>query len=333
MPNQSSPTSIEELHEDAEAAEPIRDLAHLGHVEILSPRPEESVSFFREVLGMEEVRRVGQTAYLRGWGDYYLTTFSVTEAPKAGLGHTGWRTVSRPALRRRVAALEAAGVGEGWIEGELGHGPAYRFRDPDGHLMEVYYESEKYVPGDGFRSRLKNQPQRYTARGASIQRLDHINLMCSDVRPNREFLMEQLGFRLREAVVFDGGFEAGAWLSVTQLVHDIAYTRDFSGTRGRLHHTAFWLDNREDVLRAADILTEHDIKIETGPSKHAVTQAFFLYFFEPGGNRIELFSGGYLVFAPDFETIYWNEEERGTGVYWGSALPESFKLYGTPPLD
>ena len=39
--------------------------------------------------------------------------------------------------------------------------------------------------------------------------------------------------------------------------------------------------------RAADILTEHGIPIEAGPAKHTISQAFFPYLFEPGGNRID----------------------------------------------
>jgi len=31
--------------------------------------------------------------------------------------------------------------------------------------------------------------------------------------------------------------------------------------------------------------------------------------------------------------VTWNEEERGTGVYWGAPLPESFINYATPPVD
>lgn len=308
----------------------IRDVAHLGHVELLTPKPDESLWLFKEVLGMEEVARQGQSVYLRGWGDYDCTTFAITEAKQAGLGHTGWRMVSPKALERRAQALEDLGCGRGWIDGDFGHGPAYRFVDPDGHPMELYYESVKYAAPEEFRSRCKNQPQRYTGRGVCVERLDHVNLMCSDVTPNKQFLMDHLGFKLREHIVLDNGVEAGAWLSVTQLVHDIAYTRDFTGRRGRLHHAAFWLSNREDILRAADILTEHGVRIETGPAKHSITQAFFLYLFEPGGNRIELFSGGYLIFAPDWQPVTWSEQERGNGVYWGGALPETFKTYGTP---
>jgi catechol 2,3-dioxygenase len=123
--------------------EPIRDIAHLGHVELLTPKPEESLWFFREVLGMEETARAGQSVFLRGWGDYERHTLKLTEAAHGGAGHTAWRTVSPEALERRARALEASGYGRGWIDGDLGHGAAYQFTDPDGHPMELYYEAEK----------------------------------------------------------------------------------------------------------------------------------------------------------------------------------------------
>ncbi len=313
--------------------EPILDVAHLGHVELLTPKPEESLWFFKTVLGMSETDRAGQSVFLRGAGDYERHTLKLTEHSQAGVGHIAWRAVSPQALSRRVAALEASGLGRGWIEGDFGHGPAYRFFDPDGHRMELYYVADRYRAPEDQRSRLKNQPQRYAQVGAGIRRLDHVNLLCEEVTPNRMFMQEKLGFRLREHVILDDGTEAAAWISVTPLVHDVAYTLDATRTRGRLHHVAFWVDNREDVLRAADVLLENDIFIETGPSKHAVTQAFFLYGYEPGGNRFEIFSGGYLIFAPDWEPVVWTQAERAKGQAWGLRLPESFHAYGTPVVD
>nr|BBH95777.1 catechol 2,3-dioxygenase [Thermogemmatispora argillosa] len=314
--------------------EPIRDVAHLGHVELLTPRPAESLWFFTEVLGMTVTDRQGQSVYLRAYGDYEHCTLKLTEAPHAGLGHVGWRTVSPQALERRAQALSSQGYGQGWIDGDIGHGRAFRFTDPDGHVMELYYEAKKYLASAELRSRLYNQPQKFTGHGVGVKRIDHVNLMCHDITPNRLFLQEQLGFRLRELLQpEENGIEEGAWLSVTPLTHDIAYMRDFSGAHGRLHHIAYWLDSREEVLRAADILSEHDIFIEAGPARHNVSQAFFLYLYEPGGNRVEVYSGGYLAFAPDWEPIVWRREQRGRGVYWGGALPESFKTYGTPVIE
>ncbi len=37
--------------------EPIFDLAHLGHMEMLTPKPEESERFFVEVMGMNAASR------------------------------------------------------------------------------------------------------------------------------------------------------------------------------------------------------------------------------------------------------------------------------------
>lgn len=314
--------------------EPIQDIAHLGHVELLTPRPAESLHFFKEILGMDEEGRQGQSVYLRAWGDFDRVTLKLTEAKHAGLGHVGWRAVSPQALERRALAIDASGNGKQWIEGDLGHGPAYQFTDPDGHPMEVYYETEKYQPTEQTRSYLINQAQKYICRGAGVRRIDHINLMCSEVTPNRLFLQNTLGFKLRELLQpEEDGTEDGAWLSVTPLVHDIAYTRDFTTNHGRLHHLAYWLDSREDVMRTADILMENNIFIEAGPAKHNITQAFYLYLYEPGGNRIEVYAGGYLIFAPDWEPVIWRKAARGRGVAWGGTLPESFRTYGTPVID
>ena len=47
----------------------------------------------------------------------------------------------------------------------------------------------------------------------------------------------------------------------------------------------------------------------------------------------ELVVGSYLVLAPDWQPVVWNEAERGTGNYWGGALPDSFFRYATPDIE
>jgi catechol 2,3-dioxygenase len=128
--------------------------------------------------------------------------------------------------------------------------------------------------------------------------------------------------------VLDDGTESNAWISVTPLVHDIAISLDgIASARARLHHVGFAVDNREDVLRAADICVDHEVFIESGPSKHKISQQFFLYVYEPGGNRIEIVAGGYLIFAPDWEPITWTRAERSNGQAWGLRLPRSFHTH------
>lgn len=313
------------------AEEPIRDIAHLGHVELFTPKPDESLWYFRDLLGMEAIHREGQSVYLRGYGDYAASTLKLTEAPAPGVGHIAWRTVSPQALDRRVAAIEATGLGEGWTNGDFGHGASYRFRDPDGHAMEVYWEEERYRAPADLTSTLKNLPMRYPKDGIGVRKTDHLAVCCKDVAANRTFAAETLGLKLRETVLFDeGATEIGSWMSSCAVHHELAYVMDAKGLHGRLHHFSLWVDDKAEVLRAADIFMENGIFIEAGPSKHNNSQAFYIYSYEPGGNRVEIYTSGFFVLAPDFEPVVWNEEERGTGVYWGAALPESFLSYATP---
>lgn len=306
------------------------DVAHLGHVELLSPKPEESLWFFRDVLGMQEVARQGASVYLRAWGEYELYSLKLTGASQAGIAHTAFRARSPQALERLAQSLEASGRGRGWIDGDIGHGKAYQFTDPDGHVLEVYYETEKYHAPPALRPALKNQPQRYPDRGVGVRRLDHINFLGLHPAENRVFMQEHMGAKLTEYILLDDGTESGVWLTFTNKTYDVVYTRDATGSMGRLHHIAYWVDNREDVLRAADIYLENGVFIEFAPGKHAIAQGFFLYAHEPGGNRIEVASGGYLIFDPDWEPVVWSQADRAKGQAWGTPTVASFHTYGTP---
>lgn len=313
------------------AKEPVLDVAHLGHVELLTPKASDSVRYFTDILGMEQVHAEGQSVYLRGYGDYATTSMKLTESDDAGVGTIAWRAMSQAALERRVAAIEATGRGIGWTNGDFGRGPGYRFTDPDGHTMEVYYEEQKYVAPAHLRSTLDNLPMKYTGKGVGVRRIDHCALLASDVKANRDFVEDTLGFRLREQVMYENGSkEIGSWMSTNNIHHQLAYVVDNKALRGRMHHFSLWVDNRDEVLRAADIFAENGVIMEAGPSKHNNSQAFYIYTIEPGGNRIEVYTSGFFVTAPDWEPVIWDEKRRGNGVYWGSGLPESFLDYATP---
>jgi len=115
--------------------------------------------------------------------------------------------------------------------------------------------------------------------------------MCGDVPATKRFFEEQLTFRCRERIELPDGSELGAWLSIDILPHEVAVMKDMTGSRGRLHHVAFWYGIEQHLNDLAEALRDREITIEAGPSKHGITQSPFLYAFEPGGNRIELFGG------------------------------------------
>ncbi|RSM49056.1 hypothetical protein DMA12_04895 [Amycolatopsis balhimycina DSM 5908] len=148
---------------------PRHEVAHLGHVELRTPEPERSLDFFVRVLGLTENGTDGDSVYLRTWDDYEHHSLKLTAAKTSGAGRTAVRASSEDALERRVAALEERGLGVGWIDGDTGIGPTYLFRDPDGHELEIYWETERYTPPEHLRPALKNQAQAYPGRGNRVE--------------------------------------------------------------------------------------------------------------------------------------------------------------------
>lgn len=309
-------------------------LSQLAHVELLSPRPEETVTFFEQQLGLEITTHVAQSSYLRGWGEFFHHSIKVTASAQSGLGHIGWRSDSAEALQEAVRLLEASGRGEGWSDGDHGHGPAYRFRSPDGHLHEVFWEVERWHASPELRSTLRDRPQKYTGRGAAARSLHHVTLNTSQIRACREFYQQHLGFRYHDGTIIDGTEqELTAFLAVTAHHHDLGLVRDPAGAAGRLNHVALYLDTREEVMRAADLMRDYDKSIiEFGPGRHCGGGSFFLYLREPGGNRIELHTGEALILAPDWEPTRWLASENPM-LYWGGTVPSSMYEYATPPIE
>jgi len=311
----------------------IRDIAHVGSVELFTPTFEESRSFFIDLMAMDEVGRRGNSVYLHAWDDYERFTIKLTARATAGVGRTYLRAAGPAALQRRVEALEAGPSPGRWADDELGLGPIYLTEDPDGHEIGLYWETERYEPPPELVPSLKNQAARFPGRGANIRRLDHVNYLAVDIPSNVGFMTDVLGGMLTEQIVTEDGAPAATWITFSDKSYDVVHTVDRTGTQGRLHHIALAVDTREDILRAADVCLENGIHIETGPHKHAIQQTFFLYVWEPGGNRIELCNAGArLMLAPDWPPVSWTPEERAKGQAWGLQTIESFHTHGTPPV-
>lgn len=317
--------------------EPVFDIAQLVSVEMFSPKVDETLWFFTELCGMTEVGREGNSVFLRAYEDWYEYSMKLTYRETPGVGKSVWRATSPQALARRVAALEASGVKGRWDDGDRNQGPTYHFTTPNGHNHAILWDVAYYEAPKELKSDLLSRPQKRPTKGVPVRRLDHVNLLVDDVTKDRTFLQDNLGFKLRENIVLENGTkEVAAWMSVSPLVHEIATMGDQSGQsaggNGRLHHVAFWYGYPQHLDDISDVFTENGIEIEAGPGKHGVSQAKFLYAFEPGGNRIEFFGdAGYLIFDPAWKPLTWTEENIDRSIIWyGAPLPTEYFMYGTP---
>ena len=308
------------------------DVAHLARCELFSPKPQETEDFFTRFLGMYVTKREGQSVFLRGYEDPYQWSLKITESDQPGMGHAAMRTSSPEALERRASSLKDGNIDSKWHEDEFGYGKTLSYKTADGHNFALLWEAEKYVAPTELQSKILSRPSKKPLQGIPVKRIDHLNLMASDVTAVKNEFERHLGFRTTERVV-DGEVEIGAWMSSNLLGHEIACMRDMTGGAGKLHHLAFYYGNGQHNIDAAEMFRDHDIQIEAGPDVHGITQGQFLYVFEPGGNRVELFGeAGYLHMDPDAQTKTWNMADIDTGLAIGGAkLPwETYFTYGTP---
>jgi catechol 2,3-dioxygenase len=309
-----------------------RLLSQLAHVELLSPSPDETVAFCTDVLGLTEIERRGQSVYLRCWGDLLYHSVEITESAQPGLGHIAWRAAGPDELQRAVARLEASELGEGWIEGHRGHGPAYRYRGPGGHVQEVFWEVEPYVAPPGLQSAFPARPQAHSGQGIGPRQLDHITVVTRNPYGDSEWYRDILGYRFMEYTGLDEHPDLVVFSMVTtnEKAHDLGLVIDHSEVPGRLHHLAFWVDAVEDVLRAADVLMESGVHIEFGPGRHGMGEQTYLYFREPGGLRFEINSGGYRNYRPDWATVRWVPSQGSNTMYRNLDMPDSM-MEAFPP--
>jgi len=96
--------------------------------------------------------------------------------------HMALRARSPQALERRVAALKGSGYDIGWIDGDMGQGPTFRCRDSRRSHHRTLLRDEWYEAPPELKPALKNQAQRFPARGVNVRRLDHLNCLAVDIK-------------------------------------------------------------------------------------------------------------------------------------------------------
>jgi catechol 2,3-dioxygenase len=83
----------------------------------------------------------------------------------------------------------------GWTDQDYAHGRAYKFCTPDGHRQKVLWNLDYFKAAPDLASKLRNRPSKRPLRGVPVRRIDHVNLMVSDVVKNTDFMINVLDFR------------------------------------------------------------------------------------------------------------------------------------------
>jgi catechol 2,3-dioxygenase len=287
-------------------------ILRLSHVEIRVPDLELAAAYYTEVLGLIETSRQAEKVWLKCWDELQHHSVVISYAPSYGLDVVGFKLQEPEDLDHYAERLAAAGVAtRRFGPGELGpgSGETVRFEAPSGHVVDLVWGMDQV----GNMLPLNNPPPEPLGLvGIHPPRIDHIFLMAEDVDEVTSFFTEVLEFRLTEQIMADDGHQLCTFLERSHKSHDIAF---IVGPNTGFHHVGFWVDDWNDLRRAADICSYHGVRIDAGPTRHGATRGWGLYFFDPAGNRNEVYTGGYWA-DPDREPVTWTESEMGRAIFY-----------------
>jgi catechol 2,3-dioxygenase len=292
-----------------------------GYIQIRVLDLNAAVEHYVDRLGLHEVSREPDgRVYLRAWDEFDRHSVILRQADTPGMDFVGFKVASEAdlvAFRHRIeefgTRVEEVPAGE-----QPGLDRRLSFVVPTGHRIELFAEMALSDNGP-----MTRNPEiwRDEPHGMRVTRFDHCNLHGPDIPGVVKFFTEVLDFSLTEAAESPEGVVA-AFLSCSNKAHDIAFIR--RPEPGRFHHAAFWLDSWHEVGQAADLIARHDIPLDIGPTRHGITRGQTIYFFDPSGNRNEVFSGGF-IYYPDNPRRVWSMDKIGKAVfYYQRELNERF---------
>lgn len=292
-----------------------------GHVALRVLEMEPALKHYVDILGLIEVARdKAGRVFLKAWDEHDHHSVVLREADEAGMDYMGWRVDSPATLKKLAADLEKSGLASGMAWIPAGEHPAtgerLRFTIPTGHAMELFAEKEKVGNDCGTDGPdINPNPWPDNLRGIAPSRFDHCLLYGDDLDGAVKLFREVLGFSLAEQIMAgpDGSLMIGAFLTCSNKAHDVALIRQ--PVKGKFHHASFILGSWEQVLKASDILSRNKVSLDIGPTRHGITRGETVYFFDPSGNRNEVFAGGYIHY-PDKPTITWTEQELGPAIFY-----------------
>ncbi len=284
-----------------------------GHAQIRVLDMDESVTFYTNVLGLVETGRdASGRVYFKTRAERDHSSVVLRQADRAGMDFFGFKVLNQATLDELDGKLKAYGVVTERIPADemLETGERVRFKIPTGHTIELYAQKSDVGNGMGYTN---PEVDVISSPGISPIRMDHCLIYGGDIDGNKS-LFEVLGFNLVERVKLeDGTTDLATWLTCSAKAHDIAMVRHAEDDK--LHHVSFLLGSWEQVLRAADIMSINRVSIDIGPTRHGVTQGTTIYFFDPSGNRLETFCGGYDHY-PDMHPVTWTWDEVGRGIFY-----------------
>jgi len=262
--------------------------------------------------------------YYKGADEHDWYSLVLKKADVSGVEYFAFKTSSDADIDHFDKALTEYGLTVEHIEAGVypKSGRRIQFQLPSGHIMQIYAQKDQIGNGMPLRNPGTIPDEGYI-RGMRVIRLDHLLLGGTEIVANRDLFKSVFDFSVSEELIsHEDETRLAIFLTGSNKPHDIAFV--LQPVASRFHHVSFLLESVNDLFHAGDLIGKYEIPVDISPNRHGVTRGATIYFFDPSGNRNEVFTGGY-VHYPDTPTLTWDTTQIGKATFSHDNLPrESF---------
>lgn len=292
-------------------------ITRLNYVSLNVISLDECERHYTEVIGLRVTDRRPGRIYLQAHEAQDHHCVVLNQSDRAGLDHMGFKVTEAADLDEAEAAARAGGLAcHRAPAGELvGQSAGLRITLPTGHVINLFQHAAHVGYSTGMRD---PDPVIDRIDGINpVTHVDHLLVAGPNVRQAAAFMREALDFGVTETIVAPDGAEVTIFLTVGNTMHNIALAE--GPTPGALHHIAFYVHDRADVIRRVDMLKHRGVPtLRYGLTRHGVAGVTTTYFHDPSGNQNEFQCGVYQTSGiPDaVPPVRWDFENIPRGVFY-----------------
>jgi len=295
------------------------NITRASHVVLAVRDLDASRRFYTQVIGLAVSGEQGDALYLRGLEEACHHSLVLKRAAGQPLcERVGFRVFSEQDLDAAYAFYTGAGLKAAWANVPY-QGRTLHVSDPFGTPLE-FCATMDVMP--------RLLTEFHVQRGGRAHRLDHFQVLMPDVEGACAFYMKQ-GFRVSEYVVTESdACLIAVFLQRKGNPHDLVL---FNQSGPRIHHFAFTTVDAHTLLHVCDVAGNlgYGQAVERGPGRHGPGHAQYVYFRDPDGHRIELFTTHYQIMDIENAPVRWDPHHKLRKEIWGLPPQRTWVEEGT----
>ena len=292
------------------------NITRISHVVLTSRDLDATRYFYESGLGLEVTFHDSERLALRAIeepGMFSLLFEKVLDDGPGTCRTIGYRMYTDDDLKRAHDWFHERGMAAEFVDRPF-QGLTLRITDAVGVPVEFCATMDQHT------NRMR---QFHTHAGGKLVYLDHIQIATHDIESAYAFYND-LGFRLTEYTATDGTDQVwGVWLKRKNNTQDVVYA---NGAGPRLHHVAYHTPEIANVVHGADVMASLGLAetMDRAPGRHGIGNAFFIYYRDPDGHRVETFTSHYNVIDVDHEPTRWDLSDLRRSQLWGFPAPRKW---------